>query len=136
MRSTLLPFASCWTGLVLLPAPSAQAQKHFPTNEEIRQIRTASSPKLSPDGKQVVAEITESTANGGLPHLWLLPVQGTNPRQLTFSAAAASSDTSGDKDANGAGGRGGRGGGGGGERGAEWLPDGSAILFLARVGGA
>src|SRR6202012_2720887 len=123
-------FASCLTGLALFCAPAAKAQKHFPTNEEIRQVRTASAPKLSPDGAQIVAEITESTANGGENHIWLLPVKGAAFRQLRFSPAAA--ETSDDKPAN-AGGRGARGGGGG-EHGAEWMPDGKSILFLARRG--
>jgi len=116
----------------VLLASSATAQKHFPTNEEIRQVRTASAPKLSPDATQVVAEITESTANGGENHIWLLPVKGTDFRQLTFSPVAA--EKADDKTAN-AGGRGARGGGGG-EHSAEWMPDGKSILFLARRGSA
>jgi hypothetical protein len=61
--SLLIPVAS-WIGLAVFPAPAAEAQRHFPTNEEIRQVRTASAPRLSPDGKHVVVEITDSTANG------------------------------------------------------------------------
>jgi dipeptidyl aminopeptidase/acylaminoacyl peptidase len=132
--STLLPFMACYAGLALLPGSPAWAQKHFPTNEEIRQVRTASSPELSPDGKQVVAEITESTADGGQPHIWLLSVQGTDFRQLTFAPAAAS-DTAKETSDNDAAGRGGRGPAGG-ETGAQWMPDGNHILFLARRGSA
>jgi hypothetical protein len=116
-----------WTGLALFPAPAAEPQKHFPSNEEIRQVRTASAPRLSPDGKQVVVEITDSTANGGQNHIWLLPVEGTDFRQLTFSTAAGGENAD-----NEAGGRGGRAANG--EHGAEWLPDGSGILYLARSG--
>jgi dipeptidyl aminopeptidase/acylaminoacyl peptidase len=108
--SVLLPFAACSVGLVLLSGSASWAQKHFPTNEEIRQARTASSPKLSPDGKQVVAEITESTANGGQPHVWLLSVQGADFRQLTFSKSETSAAW---------------------ETNAQWMPDGKHILFLA-----
>jgi dipeptidyl aminopeptidase/acylaminoacyl peptidase len=90
-------------------------------------VRTASAPRLSPDGKQVVVEITDSTANGGQNHIWLLPVEGTDFRQLTFSAA-----TGGENADTEPGGRGGRAASG--ERGAEWLPDGSGILYLARSG--
>jgi dipeptidyl aminopeptidase/acylaminoacyl peptidase len=125
-RITVLSFST------LLFASSAAAQKHFPTNEEIRQVRTASAPRLSPDATQVTAEITESTANGGQNHIWLLPVKGADFRQLTFSPAAA--EKADDKTTN-AGGRGARGGGGG-EHGAEWMPDGKSILFLARRGSA
>jgi dipeptidyl aminopeptidase/acylaminoacyl peptidase len=130
LSALLLPFAACYAGLALMSGPPAWAQKHFPTNEEIRQVRTASSPELSPNGKQVVAEITESTANGGQPHIWLLSVQGTDFRQLTFPAVA--SETA-DNDAVNAAGRGGRGPAGG-ETGAQWMPDGDHILFLTRRG--
>ncbi len=85
------------------------AQQHFPTNEELRQLRTIASPQLSPDQKHVVAVITDSTATGGKTHLWLLNTDGQPARQLTFSPADAS-----------------------GERSPEYLPDNSAILFLSR----
>jgi dipeptidyl aminopeptidase/acylaminoacyl peptidase len=118
--------AASWSGLTLFLA-AAEAHKHFPTNEEIRQVRTASEPRLSPDGKQIVVEITDSTANGGQNHIWLLSVQGKDFRQLTFSAA-----TSGESANNEIGSRGGRGASG--ERGAEWLTDDSGILYLGRSG--
>lgn len=106
-------------------ATAAEGQKHFPSNEELRQVRTASAPRLSPDGRQVVAEITDSTEKGGQTHLWLLSAQGSQFRQLTFSPAAAG---------EGAGNESGGGAGRGGERNAQWLPDGSAILYVARSG--
>jgi dipeptidyl aminopeptidase/acylaminoacyl peptidase len=105
----------------------AAQQQHFPTNEELRHLRGISQPQLSPDGKHVVAIVQDSTAEGGRTHLWLLSTGDGGFRQLTFGQGGG--DTSGTAASGGAGG--GRGGGAG-ERGAEYLPDGSAILFQMR----
>src|SRR5580692_9389784 len=88
------------------------AQQHFPSNEDLRHLRTISSPQLSPDLKHVVVSLQDSTANGGMSHLWLLDTNGGSYRQITFSEGDSM-----------------------GERNAEYLPDGSAILFLSRRGG-
>jgi len=71
-------------------------------------------PLLSPDGEQVLFAVTQSTAEGAGSHLWLCPVQpgGDRARQLTFSPP---SDKRGEHD-------------------AQWAPEGSAILFLAKRG--
>jgi dipeptidyl aminopeptidase/acylaminoacyl peptidase len=88
------------------------AQQHFPSNEDLRHLRTISSPRLSPDLKHVVVTLQDSTADGGKSHLWLLNTDGGPYRQLTFSEGDST-----------------------GERNAEYLPDGSAILFLSRRNG-
>ena len=88
---------------------AAFAQQHFPTNDDLRHLQTIASPQLSPDLKHVVAVMTDSTADGGKTHLWLLSTDGQPPRQLTFSAAETMGECS-----------------------PEYLPDGSAILFLSR----
>jgi len=95
------------------PATSQPAPR-FPTNEDLRHIRAISAPLLSPDGKQVLFTVTQSTAERGGSHLWLVPVQpdGEKARQLTFSPP---SDKRGEHD-------------------GQWAPDGSAIFFLAKRG--
>jgi dipeptidyl aminopeptidase/acylaminoacyl peptidase len=100
--------------IVLLAATNTclTAQQHFPSNEDLRQLRTISSPQLSPDLKHVVVSLQDSTADGGRSHLWLLDTNGGPYRQLTFSEGDST-----------------------GERNAEYLPDGSAILFPSRRGG-
>ena len=100
--------------IVLLAAMNTclEAQQHFPSNEDLRHLRTISSPQLSPDLKHVVVSLQDSTANGGMSHLWLLDTNGASYRQITFSEGDSM-----------------------GERNAEYLPDGSAILFLSRRGG-
>ena len=84
----------------------------FPTNEQMRHYKGMSDPQLSPDGKQVLVRIADATADGGKGHLWLLEVEGGAARQLTFSPE-------GDKR---------------GESRGQWMPDGSAVLFLAHRG--
>jgi Tol biopolymer transport system component len=54
-------------------------------NEDIRQSREVREAHLSPDGTQVLAVITDTTADRGRPHLWLLGRNSESPRQLTFS---------------------------------------------------
>jgi dipeptidyl aminopeptidase/acylaminoacyl peptidase len=84
------------------------AQQHFPTNEDLRQLRAISSPQLSPDLKHVVVTLQDSTADGGKTHLWLLSTDGVPFRQLTFNVSESS-----------------------GERNPEYVPDGGTILFVS-----
>src|SRR5664279_554250 len=105
----LIAFASvCAT-----PARAAD-ETHFPSSEDLRHIKGLGGPQLSPDGKQVLFSVTDSTADGAKSHLWIVPSTGgaDKPRQLTFSPPA-------DKR---------------GERNPQWAPDGSAIFFLAHRG--
>jgi dipeptidyl aminopeptidase/acylaminoacyl peptidase len=96
--------------LVAMTAPVA-AQQHYPSNDDLRQLRTISTPQLSPDRKHVVVTVQDSTADGGKTHLWLLSAEGGPYRQLTFNQTGSM-----------------------GEKTAEYLPDGSAILFVSRQG--
>jgi dipeptidyl aminopeptidase/acylaminoacyl peptidase len=106
-RFALVPF-------VLLAGIAAAEEKPatFPTNEQLRHFKGMGDPRLSPDGKQVLVRITDATADGAKGHLWLVPVDGSAARQLTYSPDA-------DK---------------GGEHGGQWMPDGQSILFLAHRG--
>jgi dipeptidyl aminopeptidase/acylaminoacyl peptidase len=98
-------------GLFVIPA-TLPAQARFPANEDLRHVRGVSAPRLSPDGKAAVVQITGATADGAKSHLWLVDLQQNNTRQLTYSPAA-------DKQ---------------GEHDAAWLPDGTSVLFLAKRG--
>ncbi|HWG69699.1 MAG TPA: prolyl oligopeptidase family serine peptidase, partial [Steroidobacteraceae bacterium] len=69
-------------------------------------------PQLSPDGRQVLIQINDATADGGRSHLWLVDITQNTARQLTWSAA-------GDKK---------------GEHEGRWMPDGGSVLFLAKRG--
>ncbi len=107
-----LPFALALILLCLSEVPANAEDARFPVSEDLRHVKAVSSPLLSPDGKQVLFTLTDSTADGARSHLWLVPVAGGAARQLTYSPTS-------DKR---------------GERGAVWTPDGSAILFVARRG--
>jgi len=78
-------------------------------------------PKLSPDGHSVLVQVADATADGGRPHLWLVEMASAgapaSDRQLTFSLPAPNNKA--DKR---------------GEFAGAWMPDGSAILFLAHRG--
>ena len=103
----------------LIHAQTAAAP-HFPTSEDLRHTRAIADPQLSPDGKQAVITVTDSTADGGASHLWLVDIASNTSRQLTYSAK--SEKASDEK------------GGGRGELHGRWMPNNSAILFLAKRG--
>jgi len=84
----------------------------FPNSEDLRHVKAIAGPALSPDGKQVLFTLTDSTADGAKSHVWMVPVGGVAARQLTYSPTA-------DKR---------------GEHNPVWAPDGSAIFFVAKRG--
>jgi hypothetical protein len=69
-------------------APSTTATRGFPSNEQLRHFKTMADPRLSPDGKRILIRITEPTADGAKSHLWLLGVDGEDPRQLDRNGGA------------------------------------------------
>jgi len=97
--------------LARMPVISA-AQGHFPSNEDLRHVRAISDPHLSPDGRSVLLEVSDATADGGRGHLWLVDLQANTARQLTYSVPGQKQ----------------------GESSGAWMPDGRAILFLAQRG--
>lgn len=94
--------------LAILALP-VMAQQHFPSNEDLRHLRSISNPQLSPDLKHVVVTLQDSTADGGKTHLWLLSTLGDPYRQLTFGKGTDSTS----------------------ESSPIYLPDGNTILFLS-----
>jgi dipeptidyl aminopeptidase/acylaminoacyl peptidase len=103
--------------LVVVCAVSARTARasdevHFPSNEDLRHVRAVSQPRLSPDGRSVLIQVTDSTADGAKSHLWLVDIKQNTSRQLTWSTPQ-------DKR---------------GEYSGRWMPDGTAILFLAHRG--
>lgn len=109
--SAVLVFALCFT------IPAWPADAHFPTNEDLRQFRAVSDPRVSPDGKHVLVRVFDDTASGGRPHLWLVDVQSNSYRQVTYSPANLAKDSKYR-----------------GEDSGEWMADGQSILFLAHRG--
>ena len=101
--------AACLCSAALAHAAGAD---RFPSNEDLRHIRSLAQPRLSPDGRSVLVQIADATADGGKSHIWIVDVQKNTARQLTYSPAADRR----------------------GENSAEWMPDGNGILFLAHRG--
>ena len=90
----------------------ASDDAHFPSNEDLRHVRAMSQPRLSPDGRSVLIQVTDSTADGAKSHLWLVDIRQNTARQLTWSAPQEKR----------------------GEYDGRWMSDGTAILFLAHRG--
>ncbi len=101
-----LALAALFSLALALPAWSAPKGT---MNEEIRQVREVRGLALSPAGDTVATVITDTTADGARTHIWLLPVNGGEGRQLTRSP--------GDKD--------------GGEDSPVWSADGRWLYFTA-----
>lgn len=112
------PFAS--TALAAIGSEPASSPKS-PDNQGLRQVRSLMLPKLSPDGRSVLIQVGDSTADGGKSHLWLVDIVHKTHRQLTFSAPPPVGDAPTKP-------------GGCGESAGSWMPDGSAVLFLAHRG--
>jgi dipeptidyl aminopeptidase/acylaminoacyl peptidase len=93
----------------------AAGQQRFPSNEDMRHFRALNAPQLSPEGRRVLVEIADGTADGGRSHLWLVDMDHNSSRQLTFSLPGKKDE----KDR--------------GETSGRWMPDGD-ILFLAHRG--
>ena len=108
----LLPLILCLS----LQAVAAD-ESRFPNNEDLRHFRAMAAPRLSPDGRQVLIQISDETALGGRGHLWLVDVDGKSHRQLTYSPPGA------DKNSKYQG-----------EGSHEWMPDGNSVLFSAHRG--
>ncbi|CAM4503439.1 S9 family peptidase [Corallococcus exiguus] len=90
------------------PAPAP----HPFNQQDLVTLRRLSSPRVSPDGRQVayVLRSTDMEANRGRTDLWLANLDGSAPRQLT---SHPDSDTD-----------------------PVWAPDGKSLFFLSSRGGS
>lgn len=81
------------------------------TIDDLLALPVVNDPQISPDGRQVAFTVTRADrdANAYRTHLWLVPADGGDPRQLT---AAQARDT-----------------------GPRWSPDGTQIAFISDRGG-
>ena len=115
MRKSLLLLSLAALQVACALGAAAADQSRFPNNEDMRHFRAMSAPQLSPEGRRVLVEIADSTADGGRHHLWLVELDSNSNRQLTFSPA-------GKKDEKNRG-----------ETSGRWMPNGD-VLFLAHRG--
>jgi dipeptidyl aminopeptidase/acylaminoacyl peptidase len=99
-------------GALLLMAAAGWAQSKRPiTFEDLMKVERISDPQVSPDGKWVayVVSQVDLAQNRTAGHIWLVPVEGGEPRQLTR--------------------------GEGSDRRPRWSPDGREIAFISTRGG-
>ena len=57
-------------GAARVEGQSANPTPRFPTNEDLRHTRALDDPQLSPDGRLVLATVTEPTVDGALERGW------------------------------------------------------------------
>jgi len=74
--------------LLLLSSAAALAQKTPFTAEEMMKVRRISEPSVSPDGSAVVftVGVVDIEKNSQARQLWLVPLAGGTPRQVTTEA--------------------------------------------------
>jgi dipeptidyl aminopeptidase/acylaminoacyl peptidase len=93
-----------------LAAPAEAQQQRPMTAQDLWSMGRVGAPAVSPDGRNVVYTVThyDLETDRGRTHLWLVPVAGGEPRQLTHGDASASSPA--------------------------WSPDGRSIAFVTARG--
>jgi dipeptidyl aminopeptidase/acylaminoacyl peptidase len=79
--------------LALAVASAAQAGKQPLTVSDILKLRRVGDPQLSPDGRLIAYQISlpDVAANRSRTQLYLVPIDGGEPRQLTTGATSATS---------------------------------------------
>jgi dipeptidyl aminopeptidase/acylaminoacyl peptidase len=97
--------------LTLVMACAPAAGKRPITFQDLMKIQRIADPQVSPDGRWIAYQQTsvDLAANKQTTHLWLVPVEGGTPRQLTQGDA---SDTR-----------------------PRWSPDGQSLAFISNRGG-
>jgi dipeptidyl aminopeptidase/acylaminoacyl peptidase len=96
--------------LVLLPF-SANSGQHVPTLDELLNVRSLGSPRISPDGKLVAYTVTETDwkQDAFVTQIWLIKTSGGKPFQLTRGEKSAGN--------------------------LQWSPDGELLSFTSnRIG--
>jgi len=97
--------------LLILAAATITYAKHPITFDDLAKIHRLSDPQVSPDGKWIayVQGTVDMEANKTVRHIWLIPTEGGEPRQLTRGEG---SDTR-----------------------PRWCPHGKELAFMSTRGG-
>ncbi len=92
--------------VLMLPVTGSAQTRRAITVDDLLALHRVSDPQISPDGARVVYTVAtpDRQANRLVRNLWIVPIAGGTPRQLTFTG----------RDGN-----------------ARWSPDGSRLAFLS-----
>ena len=84
MRRSLAGILLAFATTTAMSTPTTDAPRPF-TADDLVRLERVSDPQLSPDGKSVAYTLrrTDWDNNKGVLDLWLAPVDGGAPRQLT-----------------------------------------------------
>jgi dipeptidyl aminopeptidase/acylaminoacyl peptidase len=79
--------------LVLANSLAAQTARRPMKVDDLFRLRTVSDPQISPDGKWVayVVSTTDTKEDKANTHIWMVGIDGSNDRQITFSQESESS---------------------------------------------
>jgi dipeptidyl aminopeptidase/acylaminoacyl peptidase len=103
-----LALCALWS---LTASISAAQGRHPITFDDLMRVHRVDDPQVSPDGRSIVFTVANADveANKMVSHLWLVPLAGGEPRQITR--------------------------GSGSDNRPRWSPDGHAIAFISTRGG-
>jgi Tol biopolymer transport system component len=79
--------------LALANALAAQTARHPLRIDDLSRFRNVSDPQISPDGQRVayVVSSVDAKEDKTNSHIWIVNIDGTNDRQITFSASSENS---------------------------------------------
>src|SRR5437870_12955941 len=80
-------FSIVLTTAAIAMALSAQTARHPLKLDDLTRFRNVSDPQLSPDGQSVayVVGTTDTKEDKSYSHIWMVNIDGSNDRQITFS---------------------------------------------------
>src|SRR5579863_10198211 len=112
MRPSVFVTVSALIATALVSTEGRAQAKHPITFDDLMKVHRVDDPQVSPDGRSIAFTVANADveANKMVSHLWLVPLAGGEPRQITWGAGSDSRP--------------------------RWSPDGHEIAFISTRGGA